>query len=138
MDKKENNAMRDEDFIFIDGQAVRLTAVTRDGDQLSLVVIVRGSGGRDEMQTLLGRDAVEVTLGSDPPRRMQVQNVDLRTSGTGATAIHRFAITLELAIDAGQDAALPDDDALVRQLARIERKLDAIIARLDADTPMPF
>ncbi|MGC4105482.1 MAG: hypothetical protein QM753_03885 [Thermomicrobiales bacterium] len=129
--------MRNMDFIFFDGQAVRLTSISQDGDRLSLVVIVRGSGGYDEMQTLLGRDSFEVTLGDDPPRRMQVAAVDLRSTGTGATAIHRFGIMLEPAQDTSPDVAA-DDEALTRQLARIERKLDAIIARLDADTRMPF
>lgn len=130
--------MRTDDFIFIDGQAVRLTSVSRDGDTLTLVVIVRGSGGRDEMQAILGRDAFEIALGDDPPRRMRVADVDLRSTGSGATAVHRFAITLE-------PAPAPDDaptgaplDDLAQRLARIERKLDAIIARLDSDTRLPF
>ncbi|MGN6031429.1 MAG: hypothetical protein ACTHQE_07160 [Thermomicrobiales bacterium] len=131
--------MRSEDFIFIDGQAVRLTSVARDGETLSLVVIVRGSGGRDEMQAILGRDTFEVVLGDDPPRPMRVTDVDLRSTGTGPTAVHRFAITLDPApgpdaMPAGETAA----DDLDQRLARIERKLDAIIARLDADGRLPF
>ena len=129
--------MRDEDFIFIDGQAVRLTSIARDGDRLSLVVIVRGSGGHDELQGLLEREPFEVTLGDEPPRRMQVAAIDLRSSGAGATAIHRFATVLE-----PESSPLPavthGDDDLTRQLARIERKLDAIIARLDTGDRMPF
>ncbi|MGB3329003.1 MAG: hypothetical protein WBA46_08630 [Thermomicrobiales bacterium] len=130
--------MRNEDFIFIDGQAVRLTSVTRDGDRLSLVVIVRGSGGRDEMQALLGRGSFEVTLGDDPARRMQVAEQDLRSTGTGPTAIHRFAITLEPATTDPRDPADVAEHVLAAQLARIERKLDAIIARLDAGGQLPF
>lgn len=131
--------MRNEDFIFIDGQAVRLTSVARDGETLSLVVIVRGSGGRDEMQAILGRDTFEVVLGDDPPRPMRVTDVDLRSTGTGPTAVHRFAITLEPA--PGPDATPADGtdpDDFDQRLARIERKLDAIIARLDADGRLPF
>jgi hypothetical protein len=129
--------VRDEDFIFIDGQAVRLTSIKRDGDRLSLVVIVRGSGGRDELQGLLARDVVTVALGDDPPRPMRTAEVDLRSSGTGATAIHRFAISLEPAPDVAA-AAAQDGDDLAERLARIERKLDAVLARLDAGDRFRF
>jgi len=130
--------MRTDDFIFIDGQAVRLTSLAPDGDALTFVVIVRGSGGRDEMQAILGRETLEVALGEAPPRRMQVTDVDLRSTGTGPTAVHRFAIQLEPAPEADTAPSGTALDDLDQRLARIERKLDAIIARLDADTRLPF
>lgn len=132
------STMRTDDFIFIDGQAVRLTSVAPDGDALTLVVIVRGSGGRDEMQAILGRETLEVALGETPPRRMQVADVDLRSTGTGPTAVHRFAIRLEPAPDGAAVASGVALEDLDQRLTRIERKLDAIIARLNADTRLPF
>ncbi|MGC4193291.1 MAG: hypothetical protein QM589_19255 [Thermomicrobiales bacterium] len=130
--------MRDEEFIFIDGQAVRLTSIARDGDRLSLVVVVRGSGSHDELRSIMDRDTFEVTLGDEPPRRMRVGNLDLRSTGTGATGIHRFAIALEPVSEVDPEPAPVPEPDIAQRLARIERKLDAIIARLDADGRISF
>ncbi len=131
--------MRNEEFIRLDGQAVRLSSVTRDGDVLSLVVIVRGNSSRDELQALLARDSFTVSLGEDPERPMRAEEIDLRSSGEGPTSVHRFAIVLEPASDRPtKNESLDAQSELMQRLARIERKLDAIIARLDSDTTIPF
>lgn len=125
--------MRTEEFIRLDGQAIRLTSVSRHGNDLSLVVIVRGTGSRDELEALLARPTFVVAFGDDPERRMHTATIDLRSSGEGATSVHRFAVTLEPAPD--DESIQPssaNEDALNQRLARIERKLDAILARLDS------
>ena len=53
------------------------------------------------------------------------------------SAIHRFAISLEPAPDIPA-AAAQDGDDLAERLARIERKLDAILARLDTGDRFRF
>lgn len=131
--------MRNEEFIRLDGQAVRLTSISRQDDALALVVIVRGGSNRDELQALLARPSFMVSLGDEPERRMHTASIDLRSSGEGSTSVHRFAITLEPATDESPSVDLGEAQTdLLHRLSRIERKLDAILARLDSGNAMPF
>lgn len=123
------------DFVRINQQAVRLTSVTRDEDtqRATLVVIVRGDAARNELTDLLNQQPLQVEFPDEEALTMRIAELDLRSTGEGVQALHRFAIDLEpfrqdLVPEVSESTA---ESALMQRLDAIEDKLDQALALLD-------
>lgn len=129
------------EFVIINGQSIRLTSLAKDEatGALSLVVIVRGSAARDELTTLMHDQPLNVSFPNEGTatagisEAMRVSGMELRSTGEGARAIHRFAISLEpysLPFSDEPDAIDEStaESALMQRLDAIERKLDHLLA----------
>lgn len=118
------------EFIFLNGQAARITSMKPDPDssRFTLVLMARGSADRDQLLNLLRGDHLSVRVGDEPERRMTATDLDIRSTGEGPRAIHRIQVTLEPEPGSTLDsepAPSPED-----RLSSIEDRLDEIISLL--------
>jgi hypothetical protein len=123
--------MSNPDFIYLNGQAARVTSLrsTPETDGFKLVVIARGGADRDQLLELLNAEDLVVRVDQGPERAMRTTDVDIRSVGEGPQANHRIQTTL-----VPMDSSLPEppsshaaaDDARTS----IERRLDRIIELL--------
>lgn len=123
--------MTSPEFIFLNGQAARVTSLKRDDETggFSLIVIARGGADRDHMLELLHADDLNVRVDNGAERAMRTIDLDIRSVGEGPQANHRIQAVL-----------VPMDDAFPEPVAAsatptdshspIEQKLDQIIELL--------
>lgn len=124
------------DFIRLNGEAVRLTSLSRDGDAITAVIMLRGLRDHERLVDLLGRSPVSVALPDEEPRAMAVIRNEFTSTGAGPSALYRHVITFQR--DGSGDEAPPAPESLETRLARIEAKLDRVLALLATsrrDTP---
>jgi|GEM_PF-3629062 len=124
--------MSSPNFIFLNGQAARVTSLKPDAETggFVLVVIARGGADRDQLLDLLNTDDLLVRLDQGPETAMRTTDVEVRTVGEGPQAIHRVQATLIPA-----DTSLPEPktappNPLVTSINPVEQKLDRIIELL--------
>ena len=124
--------MSHPDFVRINGEPVRVTSLSRDGERITLVIILRGSGAHRHVRDLLGQRPLRLAIPDEPEREVTVEHVEHAVSGEGERALYRHSVRL---IPAGSKP-LPqgDGDDLTSRLDRIERKLDRILAKLDTES----
>lgn len=120
--------MAGPEFIFLNGQAARITSLTSDDKTggLTLVVMGRGSADRDQLLKLLNADDLSVRLGSGPDQPMRVASIDVRSSGDGPQAIHRIQTNLEPRQDETPATRTPAP-TIEDRLTSLEQRLDRII-----------
>jgi len=119
--------MSSPDFVRLNGEAVRVTSLTRDGDRLSLVVILRGSRAHHQFRDALTRRPLRLGIPDEPEREVTVEQAEHVASGEGERALYRHSVMLTPATDEAPTATAD----LTSRLDRIERKLDTLLARLD-------
>lgn len=117
------------DFIRIDGEAIRLTSITRDGETMTVVVMMRGARDHERLVELLRASPVTVALPDEEPRAMAVASDQVTSTGEGPRTIFRHAIALGPARSPHGQGSL--DEPLDQRLARIEEKLDRVLALLE-------
>ncbi len=115
------------DFLYLDDQPVRVTSLTRDGDRISLVVILRGSRAHQQLQESLHRTPMRLTIPGEPERAVALERAEHVVSGEGERALYRHSIILG---PAGEAEPVSTDD-LTARLDRIERKLDLLLSRTE-------
>lgn len=122
------------DFVFLNRQAVRATALTpREDGGLRLVVVARGSTDRDHLLDLLRDPGLVVDLGDGAPRPMIASGIDIRTNGDEPQAFHRIEATLHHTSPEARSAPKPASDARPAAApgsGSLEHRLDTIIALL--------
>jgi hypothetical protein len=123
--------MTSPDFIFLNGQAARVTSLKPSDESggFTLVVIARGGADRDQMLELLNAENLTVRIDSGPERFMRTTDIDIRSVGEGPQANHRIqAVLVPL------DDSLPEPPASGETPAdgrtSIEHQLDRIIELL--------
>lgn len=123
--------MATPDFIRLNGEAIRLTSLTRDpdGDRLIAIVLLRGRREHEQIADLLGRSPVTVELPSEEPRPMAVARNDYTSTGEGPRTLYRHVI--ELRAGNGEMAPEVREEPLEQRLARIEAKVDRVLALLE-------
>lgn len=116
------------DFIRLNGEAVRLTSLTRSpaGDEVTAVVMLRGLRDHERLVDLLGRSPVSVALPGEEPRVMAITGNEFTSTGAGPSALYRHVITLHEGAE-----RKPEPDSLELRLARIEEKLDRVLGLLE-------
>lgn len=125
--------MSSPNFIFLNGQAARVTSLKPDAETggFVLVVIARGGADRDQLLDLLNADTLLVRLDQEPESTMRTADVEVRTVGEGPQAIHRVQATLvpadtSLPIPTTAPSPTPATDSA----SPLEQKLDRIIELL--------
>jgi hypothetical protein len=120
--------MAGPEFIFLNGQAARITSLTPDDKTggFTLVVMGRGSADRDQLLKLLNADSLSVRLGSGPDQPMRVTSIDVRSSGDGPQAIHRIQTNLVPRQDETSGTETPAP-SIEDRLTSLEQRLDRII-----------
>lgn len=124
--------MATPDFIRIGGEAIRLTSIARDGEAMTLVVMMRGSRDHERLVELLRQSPVAVALPDEEARPMAVAGDRTTSTGEGSRTIYRHVVELRPASDmpvAVEEA--PEEQTLERRLARIEEKLDRVLSLLE-------
>lgn len=123
--------MSNPDFIFLNGQAARVTSLTPNDETggFSLVVIARGGADRDQMLELLNADDLIVRLDTGPGRAMRATDIDIRSVGEGPRANHRIQAILVPTDESLPEPPAPDTTPEDR-LSGIERRLDRMIELL--------
>lgn len=124
--------MATPDFIRIGGEAIRLTSIARDGEAMTLVVMMRGSRDHERLVELLRQSPVAVALPDEEARPMAVAGDRITSTGEGPRTIYRHAVELRPAGD--MPAAVEEareEQTLERRLARIEEKLDRVLSLLE-------
>jgi hypothetical protein len=123
--------MTSPEFIFLNGQAARVTSLKPSDETggFSLVVIARGGADRDQLLELLKAEDLTVRLDQDPERAMRTTGVEIRSVGEGPRANHRIQAVL-VPLDGSlteppASTEAPDDDR-----TSIEQRLDRIIELL--------
>ena len=123
--------MTNPEFIFLNGQAARVTSL-RPADEsgaLTLIVIARGGADRDQLLELLNAEQLNVRIDSDKERAMRTTDVEIRSVGEGPQANHRIQAVLVPLDDAFPEppaaSATPPDNR-----STIEQQLDQIIKLL--------
>lgn len=120
--------MSSPEFVRLNGEPVRVTSLTRDGDSISLVVIVRGTFANQQFQHALTHAPLRLAFPDEPEQEVAVANAEHHTSGDGERALHRHSVRLIAA------ASAPPTEDLNARLDRIEDKLDRILAALSQRT----
>lgn len=120
--------MSSPEFVRLNGEPVRVTSLSRDGDAISLVVILRGSFANQQFQHALTQFPLRLAFPEEPEQEVAIANAEYHTSGDGERALHRHSVRL---IAAG---SAPPTDKLTARLDRIEEKLDRILAALTDKT----
>ena len=123
--------MAGPEFIFLNGQAARVTSLTPEGETggYTLVVMGRGSADRDQLLKLLNADNLSVRLGNGPDQPMRITDIDVRSSGDGPQAIHR----IQAHMVPGRDrtpGTTPAAPSIEDRLTSLEQRLDTIIELL--------
>ncbi len=118
------------DFLYLDDQPVRVTSLTRDGDRISLVVILRGSRAHQQLQETLQRTPLRLTFPGEPERVVALEGAEHVVSGEGERALYRHTVHLGPPSEA---EPVPTDE-LTARLDRIERKLDLLLARTEGSS----
>jgi hypothetical protein len=115
------------DFIRLNGEAVRLTSLTRgpDGDEMTAVVMLRGLRDHERLVDLLGRSPVSVALPGEEARAMSIARNEFTSTGDEPSAIYRHVIVLR---EGAEEA--PEPESMDLRLARIEGKLDRVLELL--------
>ena len=121
--------MSSPDFVRLNGEYVRVTSLTRDGDRISLVVILRGSRANQHFTNALSQHPLLLAIPDEPEREVIVEHVEHHASGEGERALYRHSVRLVPA-----SAASPPTNDLTARLDRIEGKLDRILTALDGKT----
>jgi hypothetical protein len=125
----------------IDGEAMPF--VSSDVDPVTgrvrVTVVQRGGRALERLQALAGRDRVMLQLpGVTQPLEVTPLAIDIAAAGSGAQPLSRvdltFAITGAETSDREETPAGRERD-LAERLARIENKLDRLLALLARDTP---
>lgn len=116
--------MSSPEFVRLNGEPVRVTSLSRDGDAISLVVILRGSFANQQFQHALTQSPLRLAFPDEPEQEVAVKHAEHHISGDGERALHRHSVHLITA-----ESAPPTDD-LTDRLNRIEDKLDRILAAL--------
>jgi hypothetical protein len=117
------------EFIFLNGQAVRVTSLRRDDATraITLVLIARGSGDRDQMTTLFGTQPLTLRIPEEGEWQVVARDIDLRSSGEGQQAMHRFSVTL----DASTEMQTTPEPTIDDRLTSLEQRMDQIVALLN-------
>ena len=126
--------MAGPEFVFLNGQAVRVTGWREDAatGEGSLVAITRGAADRDRLLELLASAPLRLRLEDTPERVVRAHDIDVRSTGAGPQAIYRITATftpepVASGADRAGAASLEDRlDAIERRLARIEEVVRAI------------
>jgi PAS domain-containing protein len=123
--------MAGPEFIFLNGQAARVTSLTPDDETggFTLVVMGRGSADRDQLLKLLNADELSVRLGGGPEQPMRVTSIDVRSSGDGPQAIHRIQANMAPRRDE-TPGSTPPAPSIEDRLTSLEQRLDRIIELL--------
>lgn len=123
--------MSHPDFVRLNGEPVRVTSLSRDGERISLVIILRGSRADQHVRDLLAQRPLRLAIPDEPEREVAVEHVEHAVSGEGERALYRHSVRLIPA--ASTPPPQGDGDDLTARLDRIERKLDRILAKLGTE-----
>lgn len=117
--------MAGPEFIFLNGQAARVTSIVRDPGTsgFTLVLIARGAADRDQLSSLLNSEDLSVRMEDMPEQRMRSTGLDIRSTGNGPQAVHRIQVRLEPVTESPAAQKSPGARS-------IEDRLDEIIALL--------
>jgi hypothetical protein len=120
------------EFIFLNDQAVRVTSLRRDDATraITLVLIARGSGDRDQMTTLFGAQPLTLRIPEEGEWQVVARDIDLRSSGEGQQAMHRFSVTL-VPVDASTEMQTTPEPTIDDRLTSLEQRMDQIVALLN-------
>lgn len=123
--------MSNPDFIYLNGQAARVTSLrsTPETGGFTLVVIARGGADRDQLLELLNAEDLVVRVDRGPERAMRTTDVDIRSVGEGPQANHRIQATL-VPVDSSLPEPPSSHTAPSDERTSIERRLDRIIELL--------
>ncbi|MDQ4099136.1 MAG: hypothetical protein M3121_01390 [Chloroflexota bacterium] len=124
--------MSHPDFVRLNGEPVRVTSLSRDGERISLVIILRGSGAHRHVRDLLGQRPLRLAIPDEPEREVVIEHAEHAVSGEGERALYRHSVRLIPAASTPPPQA--DGGDLTARLDRIERKLDRILAKLDTES----
>jgi hypothetical protein len=124
--------MAEPELIFLNGQAVRVTSLRRDDttEAITLVLIARGSGDRDQMTALFGTRPLTLRIPDEGEWDVIARDVDLRSSGKGQQAMHRFSVTL-VPEDASTITQPTPELTIDDRLTSLEQRMDQIVALLN-------
>lgn len=116
------------EFIRLAGYPVRVTSLRRtegSGD-LQIVAITRGSRDPELLREILGKAVIDVEVPGDSSVSLAVAELDVRSSGEGATMVTRFAFTLRR-----PEETIPATPvSLAERVARLEREVAELRAAL--------
>ncbi|HYI24914.1 MAG TPA: hypothetical protein VD767_05845 [Thermomicrobiales bacterium] len=117
------------EFIRLAGYPVRVTSLKRmdDSGDLVVVTITRGIRDPDLLREILAQPTIETELPGQESFLATVPDLDVRTSGEGATMITRFAMTLRP--HDGPVAVAPP--TLEERVATLEREVTELRATLE-------
>jgi hypothetical protein len=121
--------MSSPDFVRINGEPVRVTSLTRDGDRISLVVILRGSSANQQFNNAITQHPLLLTIPDEPEREVAVDHAEHHSSGEGERALYRHSVQL-----VPTSPSPPPTDDLTARLVRMEAKLDRILGALEIGT----
>lgn len=120
----------------IDGESMPFvsSAVDAASGRVRVTVVQRGGRTVERLQALLGRDRVEIRLpGEERAIAGRPIGVDVTATGTGPQPLLRIDMTFATDTDDTEAAG----ETLDTRLARIEAKLDRLLALVQAGTNAP-
>jgi hypothetical protein len=125
--------MAGPEFIFLNDQAVRVTSLRRDDttQAFTFVFIARGSGDRDRMTELFEAQPLTLRIPDEGEWLVAARDVDLRSSGEGQQAFHRFSVTLVPAGDPAPETQATPEPTIDDRLTSLEQRMDQIVALLN-------
>ena len=123
--------MTGPEFVCLNDQAVRLASIRRDEatGAITLVLITRGSGDRDQITRLLESRPLTLRIPDEGEVPVTVRDVDLRSSGEGPQAYYRFSITL-VPEDTSAHEGATQQPSIEDRLTSLEQRMDQIVALL--------
>lgn len=124
----------------IDGEPLPFvsSALDPDSGHVHITVVQRGSRTVERLRTVMTRDTVEVQMpGETEPFTAVPRGIDVTATPVGGATIYRVDLTLERATPAAGGVAPAVDAGIAERIARIEAKLDRILALLERDTRTP-
>lgn len=123
--------MTNPEFIFLNGQAARVTSLKPNDETggFSLIVIARGGADRDHLLELLNSENLNVRIDIGEERAMRTTDVEIRSVGEGPQANHRIQAVLVPLDDAFPEPPAPESAPLDTSTS-IQQKLDEIIVLL--------
>ncbi len=125
--------MSHPDFVRLNGEPVRVTSLSRDGERITLIIILRGSGAHRHVRDLLGQRPLRLAIPDEPECEVTVEHAEHAVSGEGERALYRHLVRLMPATSMPPPPQGAGDE-LTARLDRIERKLDRILAKLDVES----